>query len=41
MYTLYLGYFSSCLDDVEHARRIYLIVADLCKGCCKPELTIR
>jgi hypothetical protein len=26
---------------VEHARRIYLIVADLCKGCCKPELTIK
>jgi hypothetical protein len=31
---IYLGYFSSCRDAIEHAKRIYPYIADLCSECC-------
>lgn len=32
--TFYLGYFCSCRDAIEHARRIYPYIAELCCDCC-------
>lgn len=33
-HTIYLGYFSSCRDATDHARRIYPYVAECCCDCC-------
>ena len=35
--TVYLGHFSSCRDAIDHAKRIYPYIADLCTVCC-PEV---
>ncbi len=32
--TVYLGHFSSCRDAIDHAKRIYPYIADLCMVCC-------
>ncbi|QRX64224.1 hypothetical protein JS578_02915 [Dysgonomonadaceae bacterium zrk40] len=33
-HTVYVGYYSSCRDAIDHAKRIYPYIADLCSECC-------